>query len=353
MPDILEANPAFRGSFPVRRGLMKACAFFGKRDIRIIDIPTPNVPDDGVLIRMRACGICGTDMHVYNSALLVEASTKKIGGRRIIGHEFAGEIVEVGRRVNDLKVGDRVASVHNKGGLAEFIEVSGPRLKNLFKLPPHVSYTTAATLEPFCNPVHSFHMREPQDDETVAIFGSGVIGLGYLQALRAYSKARAIVVDISDYKLEIAERIGADDIINAKREEPVKRIKQLTGEQEVRYHPVTAGGCDVSIDCAGIPLTLRQCLEVLKTENGTAIIAAIYEDDVPIDANTVVLKYMSVLGSMGYYYQETEEALGLIAQGRVNRDILISHTLPLPEAVEGFDLQGDPEASVKVVILNE
>lgn len=133
----------------------------------------------------------------------------------------------------------------------------------------------------------------------------------------------------------------------------MKRIKELTGELPVRYHPATAGGCDVSIDCAGIPLTLKQCLEVLKPENGTAIIAAIYEDDVSIDANMVVFKYMSVVGSMGYYSEETKEALRLIADGRVNRDVLISHTLPLQDVKEGFEIQGDPFASVKVIILND
>ncbi len=338
---------------------MKACAFFGRRDVRAVDIPVPRVPSDGVLIHMKACGICGTDMHVYNSALLVEASTKKISDHLIIGHEFTGEIVEVGPDTRGgpgargFKPGDRVASVHNKGGLAEYVAVEGDRLKNLFKLPDHVSYKTAATLEPFCNPIHSFHMREPRDDETVALFGSGVIGLGYLQALRAHSKARAIVVDISDLKLDVASKIGASVTVNAKETDAVNRIKEITGENPVRYHPRTAGGCDVAVDCAGIPLTLRQCLEVLKPENGTAIVAAIYEDEIPIDANMVVLKYMSILGSMGYYPEETEEALCLIADGRVDRDLLITHTLPLEDVARGFDIQGDPEKSIKVVIANE
>jgi threonine dehydrogenase-like Zn-dependent dehydrogenase len=302
---------------------------------------------------MKACGICGTDMHVYNSALLVEASTKNISDHLIIGHEFTGEIVEVGSDAGGFRPGDRVASVHNKGGLAEYVAVGGDRLKNLFTLPDHVSYKTAATLEPLCNPVHSFHMREPNDDETVALFGAGVIGLGYLQALRAHSKARAIVVDISDFKLDVAREIGASETINAKKTDAVKKIKELTGEHPVRYQPLTAGSCDVAVDCAGIPITLRQCLEVLKPENGTAIIAAIYEDEIPIDANMVVFKYMSVLGSMGYYPEETEEALRLIADGRVNRDVLITHTLPLEDAARGFEIQGDPEKSIKVVISNE
>ncbi|MBN2325055.1 MAG: zinc-binding dehydrogenase [Spirochaetes bacterium] len=332
---------------------MKACAFYGKRDVRVVDIPVPKVPSNGVLIHVKACGICGTDMHVYNSALLVEASTKKIGGHLIIGHEFTGEIVEIGPDADGFKPGDRVCSVHNKGGLAEYAAVEGDRLENLFSIPDHLPYKTAATLEPLCNPVHSFHMREPGDDETVALFGSGVIGLGYLQALRAYSRARVIVVDISDFKLDVARKIGASETINAKNTDAVKKIKEITGEHTVRYQPSTAGGCDVAVDCAGIPLTLRQCLEVLKPENGTAIVAAIYEDEIPIDANMVVFKYMSVLGSMGYYPEETEEALRLIADGRVNRDILVTHTLPLKDAARGFEVQKDPEKSIKVVIVNE
>jgi threonine dehydrogenase-like Zn-dependent dehydrogenase len=332
---------------------MKACAFYGRRDVRVVDIPVPKVPSDGVLIHMKACGICGTDMHVYNSALLVEASTKNISDHLIIGHEFTGEIVEVGSDASGFRPGDRVASVHNKGGLAEYVAVGGNRLKNLFTLPDHVCYKTAATLEPLCNPVHSFHMREPSDDETVALFGAGVIGLGYLQALRAHSKARAIVVDISDFKLDVARQIGASETINAKKTDAVKKIKELTGEHPVRYQPLTAGSCDVAVDCAGIPITLRQCLEVLKPENGTAIIAAIYEDEIPIDANMVVFKYMSVLGSMGYYPEETEEALRLIADGRVDREVLVTHTLPLEDVARGFEIQGDPEKSIKVVISNE
>ena len=185
---------------------MKAAAFFGRKDIKIVEIAKPEVKDDGVIIKMKACGICGSDMHVFKSNLLVESSTKSIEGYRIIGHEFTGEIVEIGKNVKDFKVGDRIASVHNKGGMAEYIEVNGPRLKNLFNIPVHISYVTAATLEPLCNPTHSYHMREPEDNETVAIFGSGIIGLGYLQIVKAYKKTKTIVVDVSELRLETAKK---------------------------------------------------------------------------------------------------------------------------------------------------
>ena len=330
---------------------MKAAAVFGVKDIRVVDVSDPKCEPDGVIIDIKACGICGSDMHVYNSGLLLEDSTKEIDGFKIIGHEFTGEIVEVGKDVKDFKVGDRVASVHNKGGMAEYTEVHGNRLKNLYKLPESLDYITAATLEPFCNPVHSYHLEEPKDDDTVSIFGSGVIGLGYLQVVKAYTNAKTIVVDVSKFRLNMARNIGADIVINAREEDPVKKIKEITGEHYVRYQKKTAGGCDISVDCAGIPLTFAQSLEVLKPEYGTAIIAAIYEDNVTIDPNMVIFKYMKILGSMGYFPNETEEALNLISSGKVNRNILVTHRIPLDKAPEAFKIQGNPEESVKVMAM--
>jgi threonine dehydrogenase-like Zn-dependent dehydrogenase len=332
---------------------MKAAAFFGVKDIRIVEIKKPEIKEDGVLLKMRACGICGSDMHVYNTDLLTEDSTKLIEGYRIIGHEYTGEVAEVGKKVKGFKAGDRVASVHNKAGMAEYIEVPGDRLKNLHKIPEGTSFETAATLEPFCNPTHSFHMREPKDGETVAIFGAGVIGLGYLQLVKAYTKAKTIISDVSELRLSVAARIGADHVINAREKDVAKEIKRLTGEHYVRYQKKTAGGCDVVVDCAGLPITLQQSFEVLKIENGTLIIASICEEEISIDPNIIVFKYMSVLGSMGYYDHETVEALNLIGTKKVNRDILVSHKIPLEKAPEGFKIQGNSRESVKVVLTNE
>lgn len=330
---------------------MIAAAFMGKKEIRIVEVRKPETPDDGVLIKMKACGICGSDMHVYNSDLLTEDSTKLVDSYRIIGHEFTGEIAEVGKSVRGFKAGDMVASVHNKGGMAEFIEVRGEKLKNLHRIPDGTSYETAATLEPFCNPTHSYHMREPKDGETVAIFGAGIIGLGYLQLVKTYSRARTIIVDISPLRLDAARKIGADTAINAQEKDPLEEIKKLTGEHYVRYQKKTAGGCDIAVECSGVSKVLEQSIEIVKPENGTVIVAAIYEKDFSIDPNMIILKYMTILGSMGYYESETEEALGLIARKRVNRDMLITHRFPLEKAEEAFRVQGDSLKSIKVILL--
>jgi threonine dehydrogenase-like Zn-dependent dehydrogenase len=230
------------------------------------------------------------------------------------------------------------------------VEIPGARLGNLFKLPDSLNFITAATLEPMCNPMHSYHLREPKDGETVAILGAGILGLGYLQIVKAYSRVQTIIVDVSNRRLETARKIGVDIPINAREEDAVKKIKDITGEHLVRYQEKTAGGCDVTVDCAGLALTFNQSLELLKPEGGSAVIAAVYEEKVTIDPNMVMFKYMNIFGSMGYYPSESAEALSLIAEGRVNRDLLISHTLPLSDVAEGFALQANPAESMKVII---
>ena len=329
---------------------MKAAAYMGKKDIRIVDVSDPEVKKDGVLIKIKACGICGSDLHVYKADMLVEASTRIIDDYRIIGHEYVGEIVEVGNDVKDFKVGDRVVSVHNKGGMAEYSEISGEKLQNLYKLPENVDFITAATLEPFCNPTHSYHLHEPKDGDTVAIFGAGIMGLGYLQLVKAYNDARTIIVDVAEKRLDTARRIGVDFAINAREEDPVRKIKEITGEYEVRYQEKTAGGCDITVEYAGLPLTLGQCFELAKPEYGTVVIGSVFEGTYELDPNMIMFKYMQVWGSMGYYPRETEEALDLMVSGKVDRSLLITHTMPLEEAAEGFATQATPGEAVKVIL---
>ena len=295
---------------------MKAAAFFGKKDVRLVDIDKPAAGRDGVVVRVRACGICGTDMHVFNAELFIEASTQVIDGYRIIGHEFSGEIVEVGPEVTGWQVGDRVASVHNKGGMAEFVAVPGQWLKDLYRIPLELPYTTAATLEPLCNPVHSFHIREPRDGEVVAIFGCGIIGLGYLQMVKAHTRARTVVVDLSPLRLETARKLGADVVLDAREVDPVREINRLTGEQQVRYLSEPSGRCDIAIDCAGQALTVGQALEVVKPVDGTVIVSALYEDILALDPKILVLKHISLFGSMGYKDAEAAEALRLMTSGK-------------------------------------
>ena len=332
---------------------MKVAAFFGKKDIRLVDLGEPVAGMDSVVMKVCACGICGTDVHAFNSDFLTGSVTTVIDGYRVIGHEFAGEIVGVGQNVAGWQVGDRVASVHNRGGMAEYVHIPGDRLKDLYRIPTHLPYATAATLEPFCVSVHAFHLRPPADGETVAIFGCGVIGLGYLQAVKAYTRARTITVDVSPLRLETARKLGADVALNAREVDPVREIKKLTGERPMRHHKTSAGACDIAVECSGKPAVLNQALEVLKPANGTVIVAGVYSDILPpIDPNILMVKNLTLFGSQGFTGAEVEESLRLMTSGQVQRDLLVSHTFPLEHAQEAFQVQSDPAVSVKVVVVN-
>lgn len=329
---------------------MKAAEVTDVRTIQTVEVNRPECPVDGIVIKMMACGVCGTDVHVYTSNKYLETSTKPIDGHRIIGHEFAGEVVEVGRDVNNFSVGDRVLSVHNKGGMAEYVEVHGEDLEHIYRIPDHVSMHVAATAEPLAVSVHAYHLEEPNAGDTVAIFGAGVIGLGYLQVVKAYTDATVIVVDMARPRLEMARKLGADHVIDASSEDPMARIKEITGEFPVRYHDSTAGGCDIVIDCAGGRSTAKQMLEALKPSGGTAIAIAFYGGDVPMDPTVINLKEITIVGSQSYNDEDVREAIQLLAEEKVDRRPLVSHTFPLNRAEEGFSTQADPSRSVKVLL---
>jgi len=333
---------------------MKAAAWLGKQDIRVVEVAKPTAGGDGLVLRMHACGICGSDLHAFNADLLTQSVTKLIDGYRIIGHEFAGEVTEVGPEVTGWKVGDRAASVHNRGGMAEYVYIPHDHLKDLYPIPPDLAYTTAATLEPFGVSVHCFHLQEPAEGQTVAIFGCGAIGLGYLQAVKAAARVRTIVVDVSTLRLGTAHKLGADVVLNARETDPVQAIKKLTGEYPMRHYKTPAGGCDLVIECSGKPAVLNQALEVLKPANGTAIIAGVYEEILPaIDPNILMMKNMTVFGSQGFTDKEIDESLRLMTSGKVQRGPLVSHTFPLERAAEAFRVQCNADVSIKVVLVNE
>ncbi len=335
--------------------LMKAVAVLGKKDLKVVDVQRPSAGRDGVLVRMHASGICGSDLHVVNADLWTMALTVPMDGYRIIGHEFSGEIVEVGPDASAAgwKVGDRVTSVHNKGGMAEYVRVPDERLADLYRVPPNVSYEVAATLEPLCTPMHAFNLRRPKNSDTVAIFGCGVIGLGYLQVVKAYTTARTIVVDVSPVRLDVARKLGADVVLNARETDPVREIKALTEDRPMRYHPKSSGGCDVALEAAGRAGTLDQAMEVVKPIDGAVVVPAGYEDHVPFDVNQVVTKNIAVFGCWGYTGDEPAEAFRLITSGQAPRDMLITHTFPLEQAVEAFAVQGDASRAIKVILVSE
>ena len=330
---------------------MKAAVFHGPRDVRFEDIDKPQLAPGEVLVRIGACGICGSDLHTYRHGMFLQLGNPLESGR-VLGHEFSGEVVEVNGDVPGVSVGDRVTTV-GMGGNAEFIRISADQAGALVPLDDAISYVEAATTEPLATSLHAANLGAAQDEETHVIIGAGIIGLGILQCIKARSNAKVIVVDLSAKRLAKAEELGADEIINARETNLVEALSGDVLDSE-NLLSQTAGGIDVVYDCAGMgknfqgPSVLEQALAIVR-QNGKVVVVAVFEQDVTIDYNVVIRKGIQILGSWAWEMDEFLESARLIASGEIDRKPLVSHTFALEEASKAYETQLMAEEAIKVV----
>lgn len=328
---------------------MKAAVYYGPRDIRVEDVPRPVPGPNEVLVQVRACGICGSDLHTYRYGIFEDLGME-LAGRdgRLMGHEFAGVVTELGPGVSSLKVGDRIGGI-GRGAYAEYalVEVA-PR--SVHPLPDSVSFEEAATFEPFATSLHGVGLAAPQPGETVVVLGAGIIGLGAVQAIRATtSGVRIIVVDGSAPRLEMARRQGADDVIDFTYGNPVDQVLALVGEQEIPRLGYPGGNVDAVIDCAGAVNSSQQGLQMLKQDAGRLVLVALFEHDGPLDRNIIVRKHVQLLGSWAWTTADIQQAAELVRSGKVDRKPLVSHEFSLDQAAEAFAFQEKGQA-IKVVV---
>ncbi len=331
---------------------MKAAIFHGPGDVRVMDIPAPEAGPDGVLVKVRAVGICGTDLHTYRTGIFKEMGIGMEGGGALIGHEFSGDVVEVGSNVQGFKEGDRVVGV-TFGAYAEYARV-GPELLGvpvLFTFPGHVSYEEAATVEPLAVSMATVKRGEPRETDTVLILGAGMIGLGCLQVLRArYPVKQIFVSDMSEKRLSLAKAMGADLTINAGREDVVKKMLELTGSEPVLYSAKPTAHVDLVIESAGATVTPQQALEVVTPNTGRVVIVSLYEEPPAIDLNDLVTKNHPVYGVFAYGIEDFQESIELLVSGEVDRKPLITHRFSLDQAADAFRTQSETVDCLKVVI---
>jgi 2-desacetyl-2-hydroxyethyl bacteriochlorophyllide A dehydrogenase len=331
---------------------MKAAVFHGPRDVRFEEVAKPVLENGEVLLRVRACGICGSDLHTYRHGMFLQLGTPIEEGR-ILGHEFSGEVVEINGDVPGVKVGDRVITT-GMGGNAEFIKISGPMAQLMIPFDNSIGFVEAATTEPLATSLHGANLGDAKDGETHVIMGAGIIGLGILQCIKARSTAQVIMVDLSDKRLAKATELGADITINAADNDAVQTILSHTGSEQLNLVDAVQGNVDTVYDCAGMSRNfdgtsvLEQSLSIVK-QNGKVVIVAVFEKDVSIDYNVVVRKGVQILGSWAWTMEEFIEASELIRSHTIDRTPLVSHEFPLEQASEAYETQLQAEEAVKVV----
>jgi threonine dehydrogenase-like Zn-dependent dehydrogenase len=339
---------------------MKAAIFHNPLDIEVRDDVADPVAGPGeVLLEVAACGICGSDLHLYRTnAHRDSGGVLRVDpdGREIPGHEYAGTIVALGAGVSDFKLGERVVGVTGGGAFAQFVPVPVNPFQ-IARIPEHLSFEEAATTEPLADALKILRNGAVQPGEHVVVFGVGIIGLGVVQALRATGVAtgRIIAIDVSSDRLALAAQEGASDIINAADVDPVQAVIDLCGPSSTFFSAATGADVAVVFDCAGYlkhmkgKPPLQSAINMVRPDDGRIVCFGAYEGDVTLDLKDLIEKQIRIIGSLGYAAEDLTQAIDLMASGRIDRKQLISDRFPLERINEAFARQGDGKA-IKVLI---
>ncbi len=347
---------------------MKAARWHRARDIKVEDIEEPQVSAGTVKIKVAWTGICGSDLHEYLAGPIFVPVDKPhpVSGDIapiVMGHEFSGEVVEVGAGVSKVKPGDRVVvepilscgeceacreqkynlcdglGFHGlSGGGGGFSSFTVVKEHMVHRMPEGLSYEQGALVEPAAVALHAVRMSTLKVGGKAAVFGAGPIGLLLIEALRAAGAAEIYVVELSPQRSEKALELGARRVIDPTKEDAVEVIRQLT-----------AGGVDVAFEVTGVPAVLKQCINSTRYE-GETIVVSIWEGEAAFNPNTIVLKERSVKGIIAYRHI-FPAVMELMTQGYFPADKLVTKKIELADIVsEGFDALVREKQQVKILV---
>ena len=310
------------------------------------EIPEPRVGHNDVLIRVRKTAICGTDLHIYNWDAWAQ---KTIPVPMAVGHEFCGEIVEIGGEVSGFKAGDRISGeghitcgycrncragrrhlcrntvgvgVNRPGCFAEYVSIPAA---NAFKLTPAINDDIAAILDPLGNATHtalSFDLV----GEDVLITGAGPIGIMAAAIARFVGARHVVITDVNDYRLELARRMGASVALNVKRDSLEQAMRQLGMEE----------GFDVGFEMSGNAAALREMLGSM-VHGGSVALLGIPPGEISIDWNQVIFKGLVIKGIYGREMFETWYKMASLLQSGLDIGPVITHHLPAREFRQAFE----------------
>ena len=333
---------------------MKVTLVSGPGQIEVVDAAEPQVGPADVLVRMRACGICGSD-----SLYISLGGLPPRQGRMPLGHEPAGEVVEVGRDVTGISVGDHVVInpmaapsgiIGNggaTGGLAEFLLIErAVRGRSLEVVPDHIPFPVAALNEPMAVARHAVNQAAPTPSDKVVIFGAGPIGLGATIGFKSVGVQHVVVVDLIASRLDKALGVGADAVVNSAEESVGQRLIELHGAGESMF-PGKAG-TDIYLDAAGAPAVITTALTAAK-RGAKIVVVAVHKEPVPVDFLSVMSNEVTIVGSMGYP-DEIFEVTGDIVANWEKYAVIVSHTFAFGDVQEALRTAAAPGAADKVVV---
>ncbi|MEM0910600.1 MAG: L-threonine 3-dehydrogenase [Pseudomonadota bacterium] len=315
--------------------------------IWLVDNPIPDVGHNDLLIKIRKTAICGTDMHIYHWD---EWSQNTIPVPMIVGHEYVGEVVEIGSEVAGFSIGDRVSGeghitcgycrncragrrhlcrntkgvgVDRPGAFAEYLSLPA---FNAFKIPDNISDDMAAIFDPFGNAVHtalSFDLV----GEDVLITGAGPIGIMAVAVARHAGARHVVITDINEYRLSLAKKLGATRVINVAKD-ALQGVMQDLNMTE---------GFDVGLEMSGVPAAFSSMLENMN-HGGKIAMLGIPPNDVSINWHNVIFKGLTIKGIYGREMFETWYKMVSLLQSGLNLNPIITHQFDVQDYSEGFEV---------------
>jgi len=341
------------------RNRMRVAMWYNNRDVRIEEMPVPQIGFGELLVRVEACGICGSDVMEWYRLDRAPLT---------LGHEIGGQIVTVGEGVKHYQEGDRVSAAHHvpcntchyclnghhtvcdtlrqtnfdPGGFAEYVRLPAINVdRGVFLLPDEVSYEEATFIEPLACVLRGQRMAHMRLGSSVLVIGSGITGLLHVQLARTLGAGRVIATDIAPCRLKAAERFGADATIHAEEDLPT------------HLHQVNQGRlADLVIVCTGVTSAIVQALESVE-RGGTVLLFAPTNPGMTIHISINELFWrndITLTTSYAASPADYQTALELIQAGTISVHQMITHRLGLAEAGLGFQLVANAQNSIKVII---
>jgi L-iditol 2-dehydrogenase len=341
---------------------MKAAVYYSQNDIRIEEMPTPEIGEGEVLVEMKACGICGSDLMEWYL---------KTRAPLVLGHEPAGIIVKKGSRVEGFDLGDRVFVHHHvaclkcyyclhgdytlceqfhktnikPGGFAEYFKVPAPNLQtDALKIPDSLSFDEATLIEPVGCCLKALKECNIQKGDSVAIIGAGATGIIHTALSKVYGAAKTIVSDLINYRLEIAKKFGADVTVNPKNEDLNEVVKAETDGR----------GVDIAIITAPSLEAYKAGLGVCRKGGKLCVFAPTkLTEYLQLSPKELFFSEIQIIPSYSTSHLETRKALELIKSGKLRVKDLITHRFKLVDIAEAFKTALESKDSLKVIVLNE
>jgi L-iditol 2-dehydrogenase len=347
-------------------GRMRAAVYRGPSQISLENVPVPKISEGELLVRVHACGICGTDLKKIEYGLVPPP--------RIFGHEFAGTIVEKGSGVTRFQVGDRVAAHHHipcrkcfycrkklfsqcefyrrtgttagfepaGGGFAEYVRVMDWIVKEgTVLIPDDVSFEEASFLEPLNTCLKALETAELERGEVVVVYGQGPVGLLMMQSA-VCEGARVIGLDLIESRLAISRELGAEVALHPEKDNVGEAVARLTEGR----------GADLAIVAAANPRAIEEAQGIIRRGGRVLLFAQTVPGEmVPVDASRICVEEKKLIGSYSSSIELQEKAARMIFERKINVARLISHRFALELLPEGIHLASHPsEQSLKVVI---